>query len=247
MLGDPFVRDCWSAVSRTWHRLLVSSIPAMALMFRASRSRAFQSRAFQPRALLSRVALTGLVVTGAILAASVLAACGNSQKVETPAEYEAWLKTQNEGKPDQPKGADEYIIGAGNSLSVFVWHNADLSEGGVQVRPDGRISVPLINEIDAAGKTPPQLAAEIEERLKKYVQDPLVSVIVRSFVGPLDRQNPGDRRGHRPAVDPVSRRHDGARPDDRDQGPDEIRRRQSGDSGPARPRRQDPQHRPAPR
>jgi len=188
MLGDPFVRDFWSAVSRTWHRLLVSSIPAMALMFRASRSRAFQSRAFQPRALLSRVALTGLVVTGAILAGSVLAACGDSQKVETPAEYEAWLKTQNEGKPDQPKGADEYIIGAGDSLSVFVWHNADLSEGGVQVRPDGRISVPLINEIDAAGKTPPQLAAEIEERLKKYVQDPLVSVIVRSFVGPLDRQ-----------------------------------------------------------
>lgn len=119
---------------------------------------------------------------------SALTGIGDPQKTETPDEYRAWVKKQNEGKPDQPQGNDEYIIGAGDSLSVFVWHNPDLSEGGVGVRPDGRISVPLIDEIDAAGKTPPQLAKDITERLQKYVQDPLVSVIVRSFVGPLDRQ-----------------------------------------------------------
>jgi polysaccharide export outer membrane protein len=83
---------------------------------------------------------------------------------------------------------DQYVIGSGDTLSVFVYRNADLSEGGVSVRPDGRISVPLIEDITAAGKTPTQLAREIEGRLKKYIQDPNVTVIVRSFVGPFDRQ-----------------------------------------------------------
>lgn len=84
--------------------------------------------------------------------------------------------------------AGEYVIGAGDTLSVFVYRNPDLSEANVAVRPDGRISVPLIDDIDAAGKTPTQLSREIETRLKKYVQDPTVTIIVRSFVGPSDRQ-----------------------------------------------------------
>src|SRR5215469_5856955 len=83
---------------------------------------------------------------------------------------------------------DQYVIGSGDSLSIFVYRNPDLSDGGVAVRPDGRISTPLIEDIMAAGKTPTQLAREIEERLKKYIQDPNVTVIVRSFVGPFDRQ-----------------------------------------------------------
>src|ERR1700728_1132120 len=82
----------------------------------------------------------------AMLGCGVLAGCGGARATETPAEDDAWLKTQNAGKPDQPKGNDEYVIGAGDSLSVFVWRNNDLSEGGVGVRPDGRISVPLIDE-----------------------------------------------------------------------------------------------------
>ncbi|MDR3538043.1 MAG: polysaccharide export protein [Acetobacteraceae bacterium] len=91
-------------------------------------------------------------------------------------------------KPSQEKVSEDYVIGAGDSLSVFVYRNPDLSEPGVAVRPDGRISVPLIEDIVAAGKTPTQLAREIEERLKKYIQDPNVTVIVRGFVGPPDRQ-----------------------------------------------------------
>ena len=87
-----------------------------------------------------------------------------------------------------PKVADDYIIGSGNSLSIFVYRNPDLSEGGVAVRPDGRISTPLIEDIVAAGKTPTQLAREIEQRLAKYIQDPNVTVIVRGFIGPPDRQ-----------------------------------------------------------
>ena len=56
------------------------------------------------------------------------------------------------------------------------------------MRPDGRISTPLIEDIVAAGKTPTVLAREIEERLKKFIQDPNVTVIVRGFIGPTDRQ-----------------------------------------------------------
>lgn len=91
-------------------------------------------------------------------------------------------------KPSEVKVSEDYVIGAGDSLSVFVYRNPDLSEPGVAVRPDGRISVPLIEDIVAAGKTPTQLAREIEERLKKYIQDPNVTIIVRSFIGPPDRQ-----------------------------------------------------------
>jgi polysaccharide export outer membrane protein len=86
------------------------------------------------------------------------------------------------------KASDDYIIGSGDSLSVFVYRNPDLSEGAVAVRPDGRISTPLIEDIVAAGKTPTQLAREIEQRLTKYIQEPNVTVIVRGFIGPPDRQ-----------------------------------------------------------
>jgi len=80
-----------------------------------------------------------------------------------------------------------YVIGPGDSLRVFVYQAPDLS-GGVAVRPDGRISVPLVGDIVAAGKQPMELAKELEVILKKYVHQPTVTVIVNSFVGPLDRQ-----------------------------------------------------------
>ena len=66
--------------------------------------------------------------------------------------------------------------------SIFVWHNADLT-AHVPVRPDGRVSIPLVEDIPCAGKTPTQLARDIEQILRKYVQDPIVTVIVDSFVG----------------------------------------------------------------
>ncbi|MDQ2804625.1 MAG: polysaccharide export protein [Pseudomonadota bacterium] len=85
-------------------------------------------------------------------------------------------------------GGDEYVIGSGDSLSVFVYHAPELSEPDVPVRPDGRISVPLIQDMQASGKTPTELAHALDRRLAQYVRDPNVTVIVRSFVGPLDRQ-----------------------------------------------------------
>lgn len=81
----------------------------------------------------------------------------------------------------------EYVIGPLDSLSIFVWRNPDLSME-VTVRPDGRISMPLIEDMPAAGKTPTALARDLEAGLKKYIQDPVVTVIVASFNGPFARQ-----------------------------------------------------------
>ncbi len=81
-----------------------------------------------------------------------------------------------------------YVIGPGDTLSVFVYRAPELSVSDLPVRPDGRISVPLIPDIVAAGKTPTELASEIEAKLRQYVKDPNVTVIVRSFVGPFSRQ-----------------------------------------------------------
>jgi polysaccharide export outer membrane protein len=80
-----------------------------------------------------------------------------------------------------------YIIGPGDTLQISVWHNNDLT-ASVPVRPDGRISTPLVSDVVAAGRTPEQLGHEIEERLKKFVADPTVTVIVSSFVGPYSQQ-----------------------------------------------------------
>jgi polysaccharide export outer membrane protein len=115
----------------------------------------------------------------------LLSACSGTPGIPTETAKQAEAADR---KADAAKGAEEYVIGAGDSLSIFVYRNPDLSEGGVAVRPDGRISTPLIEDIVAAGKTPTQLARELEERLKKYIQDPNVTVIVRGFVGPPDRQ-----------------------------------------------------------
>jgi polysaccharide export outer membrane protein len=120
-----------------------------------------------------------LVAIVAVLACALLAACTSSAGPPAGATG---------AKQPSSLNGDEYVIGSGDTLSIFVYRNPDLSEGGVAVRPDGRISVPLIEDIDAAGKTPTKLARDIEERLKKYVQDPVVTVIVRSFIGPADRQ-----------------------------------------------------------
>lgn len=81
----------------------------------------------------------------------------------------------------------DYLIGPGDKLDVFVWRNPDLSTS-VPVRPDGKISIPLINDMEAAGITPTQLGKNIEARLSNFVQNPLVTVIVTGFVGALGEQ-----------------------------------------------------------
>jgi polysaccharide export outer membrane protein len=80
-----------------------------------------------------------------------------------------------------------YIIGPGDVLNVFVYRSPELS-AEVPVRPDGRISTPLVPDVMALGKTPSQLAATMEGELKKYVKEPTVTVMVTGFVGPPDQQ-----------------------------------------------------------
>lgn len=87
---------------------------------------------------------------------------------------------------EQPE-APIYQIGAGDTLSVFVWQNPALSTS-VTVRPDGRITVPLIDDLPASGRTPTELSRDIEEKLAVYVQDPFVSVIVGGFRGTFAQQ-----------------------------------------------------------
>lgn len=82
---------------------------------------------------------------------------------------------------------DNYIIGPLDNLQVFVWRNPELTTS-VAVRPDGRITVPLISDLPAAGKTPTQLADDIKVKLGEFIENPNVQVIVSSFSGPFSQQ-----------------------------------------------------------
>ncbi len=84
--------------------------------------------------------------------------------------------------PDQQTGASpaDYVIGADDTLHVSVWKEPDLT-ATLPVRPDGKISLPLLNDVPAAGLTPMQLAASITEKLKKYISDPRVTVVVTAM------------------------------------------------------------------
>jgi polysaccharide export outer membrane protein len=112
-----------------------------------------------------RVAAVALMV--------VLGACGSRSLPPAPASANV--------------GDYNYVIGAGDGLNISVWRNPELSMS-VPVRPDGKVTAPLIDEIVAQGKTPTELAREVEKALSKYVRDPIVTVIVTSFVGPYSEQ-----------------------------------------------------------
>jgi len=80
-----------------------------------------------------------------------------------------------------------YIVGPGDSLNIIVWRNPELSMS-VPVRPDGKVTMPLVDELVAQGKTSTQIAREVEQLLGKLVRDPVVTVIVTNFVGPYSEQ-----------------------------------------------------------
>jgi polysaccharide biosynthesis/export protein len=82
---------------------------------------------------------------------------------------------------------EDYIIGPLDELTIFVWRNPELG-AKVQVRPDGRITTPLITDMPAVGKTPKMLADDITLQLSQFIQDPLVSVIVNKFAGTYSQQ-----------------------------------------------------------
>jgi len=81
----------------------------------------------------------------------------------------------------------QYLIGPGDSVSIFVWRNPDIS-GSFVVRPDGKVTTSLVEDVPVSGKTPTMLAREIEEQLSKYINNPRVTVSVNGFNGPLSEQ-----------------------------------------------------------
>ena len=88
-------------------------------------------------------------------------------------------KEASSDKPAQSAG-DDYVIGADDTLHISVWKESDLSET-LPVRPDGKISMPLLGDVVAAGMTPTELGTSITQRLKKYIADPRVTVVVTAM------------------------------------------------------------------
>jgi len=114
---------------------------------------------------------------GAILAVSVLNGCA----------------TQKDSRPELPAASGDaqhstrYRIAPGDNVQIFVWRNPEVSTS-VPVRPDGLLSAPLLEEVPAAGKTPAELARDLEAELSTYLRDPLVTVIVDEFRGTFREQ-----------------------------------------------------------
>ena len=118
------------------------------------------------------------LVAGSALASLALTGCASSSKPELPS---ASFVAMQEGP------GEEYVIGPLDELTVFIWRNPELG-ASVQVRPDGRITTPLITDMPAVGKTPKQLADDMKVALTKYIENPLVSVIVNNFSGTFSQQ-----------------------------------------------------------
>jgi polysaccharide export outer membrane protein len=115
-----------------------------------------------------------IMLTGMMFAAPVHAA---KDKELPPAPF----------VPSGAQAGEDYTIGPLDALTVFIWRNPELG-AQVQVRPDGRITLPLISDMVAVGKTPAKLADDIRDALATYITDPIVSVIVNNFSGTFAQQ-----------------------------------------------------------
>jgi polysaccharide biosynthesis/export protein len=120
-------------------------------------------------ALFKLIFLTIFILTGC---------AGNNGQLPTASTY-----------PSLTTSVDDYqyLIGPGDSVSIFVWRNPDIS-GSFIVRPDGKVTTSLVEDVPVSGKTPTMLAREIEEQLSKYINNPRVTVSVGGFNGPLSEQ-----------------------------------------------------------
>jgi len=129
------------------------------------------------RALLRRSAPQALALG---LAAATLAGCSTTSSTGNSLPAATFV---GEGQ----NVSEEYIIGPLDELTIFVWRNPELG-AKVQVRPDGRITTPLISDLPAVGKTPTQLAGDIKRVLTQYISNPIVSVMVDKFQGTFSQQ-----------------------------------------------------------
>ena len=108
-----------------------------------------------------------------VVLTALTAACGTSSYPPAP--------------PSAASSDYRYVIGPLDTVNIVVWRNPELS-GTVSVRPDGRISTPLVQDIPALGRNPAELAGDLERALGKYIRDPQVTVIVTNFAGSSSEQ-----------------------------------------------------------
>lgn len=117
------------------------------------------------------------IVLTAIIALTLFAGCTTT----TP------QRSEKGAAADSDSNAYQYVIGPGDTLDIFVWGYKDLSVS-IPVRPDGKITTRLIEDMPASGKTPTQLARDIEIQYKSFVKNPTVTVTVNEFVGSPSQQ-----------------------------------------------------------
>ncbi|WP_422121150.1 XrtA/PEP-CTERM system exopolysaccharide export protein [Neptunicella marina] len=124
---------------------------------------------------MMKIKITPVAVMFLLLAQ--LAGCSTNQL--PPATTRASLTTSVDNY--------NYLIGPGDNLNIFVWQNPEVS-GSFVVRPDGKITTSLVEDISVTGKTPTQLARDVEKALSKYIRDPIVTISVNRFNGPFSEQ-----------------------------------------------------------
>jgi polysaccharide export outer membrane protein len=112
------------------------------------------------------------------LALTTVGCASNNEKLPSATQYNSNTTSVDDY---------QYIIGPGDNLSIFVWRNPDIS-GSFVVRPDGKVTTSLVEDIEVSGKTPTALARQLEEQLGKYINNPRVTVSVGGFRGPLSEQ-----------------------------------------------------------
>ena len=126
-----------------------------------------------------RFTRTAMLLAGGAASTLVLGGCASGSGTELPP---ATFVAMQEGP------GEEYVIGPLDELTIHVWRNPELGAEKIQVRPDGRITIPLVKDMPAVGKTPSMLEEDIRLQLSQYIEDPLVSVIVNEFAGTFSQQ-----------------------------------------------------------
>ena len=117
-----------------------------------------------------------------VLAVAAMTGCSN-----TPIYPPAPVQAPPPVSVDARISGWSYLLGPGDSVNVFVWRNPEVS-GSFPIRPDGKMTMNLIEDLQASGKTPTQLARDIEKALSKYIQEPIATVIVAGGIGPFNQQ-----------------------------------------------------------
>jgi polysaccharide biosynthesis/export protein len=113
-----------------------------------------------------------------LMVAFVLGACASRESLPPAMGY---------GSLTASPEAYEYLIGPGDQVQIFVWRNPEVSQA-VVVRPDGKITTPLVEDLQASGKTPSELARDLEKALETYIRQPIVTVMVAGGIGPYTEQ-----------------------------------------------------------